>query len=96
MNLNIDQRKIAEFCRNSGISYLALFGSQARGEARESSDVDLLVDFSEEKSLLDHVRLENNLEKLLGRKVDMVTRRSLHPYIKKYVMDDIEPLYGER
>ena len=96
MKLNIDQRKLEEFCQNSGISYLALFGSHARGDARESSDIDLLVDFNEEKSLLDHVRLENNLEGLLGKKVDMVTRRSLHPYIKEYVMEDIEPLYGEK
>jgi hypothetical protein len=58
---------------------IAVFGSVARGEARADSDVDLLVDFEEGTSLLDHVGLFQDLEELLGVGVDVVTRSALKP-----------------
>ena len=58
---------------------VVLFGSWARGEARAESDIDLLVTFAAdaEWSLLDHVQIEHELSQLLGRKVDLVSRRSI-------------------
>lgn len=58
---------------------IAVFGSVAGGEAREDSDVDLLVDFEEGTSLLDHVGLFQDLEELLGVGVDVVARSALKP-----------------
>ena len=56
---------------------IAVFGSVARGEARPGSDVDLLVDFEPETSLLDHIGLFQDLEDLLGVGVDVVARNAL-------------------
>lgn len=82
--------------QHNGIAYLGLFGSHARGEASKNSDVDLLVDHlpdSPINSLFDHMGVEELLEELLQQKVDLVTKQSIHPYIKKYVYRDLKALY---
>lgn len=70
----------------------AIFGSVARGEARQRSDIDLLVTLAEGKSLLDLVGLQLDLEAVLGRKVDLVTYGSLHPRIRDQVLKEQIPL----
>ncbi|MGH9334698.1 MAG: nucleotidyltransferase family protein, partial [Vicinamibacteria bacterium] len=59
-----------------GVSTLSLFGSVARGEAEEDSDVDLLVEFSRPIGFFEFVRLKRALEEILGRRVDLATPRS--------------------
>lgn len=97
MQLSLQQQqKIEEICRQSGIIFLGLFGSQARGEASDTSDVDLLVRYlplSPIRSLLDHVGVQLQISDLLGREVDLVDERSLKPAIKPYVLRDLKPLY---
>lgn len=66
--------RIGKFRRASRI---AVFGSVAMGEAREDSDLDVLVDFDEGASLVDHAGLFQDLETLLGVRVDVVSRRAL-------------------
>lgn len=71
--------------KDSGVSQSFVFGSYARDEAHEGSDLDLLVSFRERKSLLDLVALKNALEGRLGITVDIVTEQSLHPRLRPYV-----------
>jgi uncharacterized protein len=65
-----------------------VFGSHARGEAKKKSDVDMLIQQRGKKSLLDTVRLERELEERLGKKVDLLTYKSVHPLIKSHILKD--------
>ncbi|WP_259534125.1 nucleotidyltransferase family protein [Halalkaliarchaeum sp. AArc-CO] len=71
------------------ISELGIFGSYARGEQRPDSDLDVLVAFERPVTLLDLVRLENELTERLGVDVDLVTKGSLKPRIESRVTDDV-------
>jgi predicted nucleotidyltransferase len=75
----ISKAALAEFCRRWAITELALFGSALREDFGAESDIDMLVSFRSDAhwSLLDHARMEQDLEKLIGRKVDLVTRRAI-------------------
>jgi predicted nucleotidyltransferase len=66
-----------------GVEHLYLFGSTARDEAREDSDVDLFFDHPEGSlGLLKLMEVKEVAAEILGRKTDMMTRRSLHPYLR--------------
>jgi uncharacterized protein len=65
-----------------GASHVRLFGSVARGEDTENSDVDFLVSMEPGRTLLDVARLEEQLEKLLGRRVDVVTEKALQDTVR--------------
>lgn len=69
-----------------------VFGSVVRGEDTAESDVDLLVAFREDASLFDRIRLLNDLEDLLGRKVDVVRDDSVHWFIRNQVLREAEAL----
>jgi predicted nucleotidyltransferase len=71
--------EILVLARNRRARRIAVFGSVARGEACPGSDLDLLVDFEPGASLVDHIGLCQDLEKLLGVTVDVVLRRALTP-----------------
>lgn len=71
------QGNVDELLRRFHVRSLALFGSVARDEARDDSDVDLLVDFDETPDLHGFLELKSRLEALLGRPVDLITRASI-------------------
>jgi len=75
----VESGNFAEFCRLWKIVELSVFGSAVRGELRPDSDLDLLVTFAPDAdwSLLDHVVIEEQLSALLGRKVDLISRRAV-------------------
>ena len=75
------------------IKKAAVFGSFARGDAKENSDIDLLVKYKEGTSLFDVVRLQNDLETVLGRKVDLVSYDFIDKYIKERVLKESISLY---
>jgi predicted nucleotidyltransferase len=64
-----------------GAKRVGVFGSFARGEQRGSSDLDLLVEFAERKSLMDLVGIEQELSQALGIKVDLLTEKAISPYL---------------
>jgi predicted nucleotidyltransferase len=75
-----------------GASNVRVFGSEARGEAGPESDIDLLVDMESDRSLLDLVGLGQDLEDLLGRRVDVLTVGSVHPLIQARILAEARPL----
>jgi len=80
------REKIAPILRRLGVRRASVFGSLARGEGDEESDVDLLVELEPGRSLLDLAELKVELEEVLGRKVDVITYDSLHPLLRDRVL----------
>jgi hypothetical protein len=78
--------------RDFAVRSLGLFGSYARGDAGKRSDVDLLVEFDEVPGLFEFIELENRLSKLLGKKVDLVTKDALKPAIGKIILAEVLPI----
>lgn len=89
----VDKNKLIQLCRENNITKIGIFGSVARGDATEKSDIDLLVQFSESKSLLTHIRLERELSRLLKRKVDLLTEEAISPYLRDIIKSDLQVLY---
>lgn len=85
--------RVDDICEKYGISYMGLFGSMARGEAKVESDVDLLVRFSDNSNigLFELDRVQRDLEMRFGRKVDLVTK--MNKYIEPEAMKDLTILY---
>lgn len=86
MEIQEIQSKALPVFNRHGVVRAAVFGSLARGEARENSDFDFLVEFQDEKTLLDLVALRMELKEVLGREVDVLTYQALHPRIKEKVL----------
>lgn len=82
------KRKILPVLQNYDVVKAAIFGSFVIGEAKEGSDIDILVEFKGKKSLLDLAGLRIELEELLERKVDVLTYNSLHPLLRKKILNE--------
>lgn len=78
-----------EWTKRFGVRSLSLFGSVARDEAGPESDVDVLVDFGGPAQFLVHMELVKYLEELLGRRVDVLTVRSLRPRLRERIQPDL-------
>lgn len=91
-----DLNRLIEICRTHGVSMVGVFGSMARGQATPQSDIDLIVDFAGDKSLLDLVRLERELSAALGRKVETLTEAGLSPYLRPRILAELQVLYEAR
>ncbi len=91
--LNLHTAYVIAICKKYGVATMSLFGSMARNEATEASDIDLLVSFSRPVSLLQMVALERELSKVLGRKVDLLTEASLSPYLRDRILKERQLVY---
>ncbi len=74
--------------KKNGVAKAGIFGSYARGEANKRSDIDILVKFKGRKSYFDLLDLEEELQEKLKRKIDLITYKSVHPYLKGYIYKD--------
>lgn len=83
---------ILRLAKRRGAQNVRVFGSVARGEANENSDLDLLVAWEPGRSLLDHAGLVQGLEVLLGVKVHLGTEQSLHWYVRDRILREATPL----
>lgn len=90
---DFSSRKLLQICQNNDVSFLGLFGSFSRGDATEESDVDLLARFSEQKSLLDLVRIEREISELLEKRVDLLTEASVSPYLRERIRKELMVIY---
>ena len=102
VHIEIPYEKIAEFCRKWKIQELSLFGSVLREDFGPDSDIDVLVSFvpGADWSLFDHIRMEEEFSTILGRNVDIVTRRTVERsdnwIRRKAILESAVPCYVER
>ena len=92
----VEQIALADLCRQYRVRELSFFGSAARGEMRPDSDIDILVEFlpNAEIDLVDYAGLMLDLQRLFGRKVDLVSKNGLKPLIRASVLRDARLLYA--
>jgi predicted nucleotidyltransferase len=94
VNKNIS-KKIIHLLSKHNPKKIGIFGSFARNQQSTSSDIDILVDFKEQKSLLELIEIEMELADALDRKIDLVTEASVHPYLQNYIQRDLQIIYQQ-
>ena len=94
--LRIDEAALSALSRRYEVKELALFGSAVRGEMREDSDVDFMVEFlpGARVGLIKFESLIEELQSLVGRSVDLVTKRGLKPWIRPQVLKESRIIYA--
>jgi predicted nucleotidyltransferase len=90
--LQSKRAEILALAAKHGASNVRLFGSAVRGEDNEGSDVDFLVDMQENSSLLDLIGLQQDIEKVLGKKVDVLTPDGINRYLRDRILGEAAPL----
>jgi len=90
----IKNREVVELLKKNNVAMLGLFGSYARREETENSDLDFLIKFSKKTSLLGHIRLQRQLSEILDREVDLVTENSINPYLREKIMAELRVIYN--
>ena len=97
--ITVDRERIADFCRRRKITEFSLFGSVLRDDFRPDSDVDVLVTFAPDAGygLFDLMDIQEELERLLGRRVDLVERKAVERsknYIRRRrILASVQPIY---
>jgi predicted nucleotidyltransferase len=93
--IDIRQEQIADFCQRNQIKKFAIYGSVLRDDFRPDSDIDILIDLESNHriGLMQMARMEIELSKLIGRKVDLRTPQDLSRYFRDKVIETSEVLY---
>lgn len=96
--VQVDAARLADLCRRHGVARLSLFGSAARGDMRDDSDVDVLVEFEPgtRVSYFTLGDLQQDLSDVFGRHVDLKTPTTLSDHLRRRVVASAEPLYVRR
>ncbi len=90
--LRAQKAEIEALAAEYGISNIRIFGSVARGEEREDSDVDVLIHIDAGKTYFDLIRFENDLKEKWNKDVDVISDRGLYHYIKDKILAEATPL----
>ena len=92
----VDAASLAGVCRRYGVKELSVFGSAARGEIRPESDIDMMVEFEPgvRVGVIKFESLAEELEALAGRRIDLVTKRGLKPWVRSAVLKDARAVYA--
>jgi predicted nucleotidyltransferase len=94
MSISEIKEKITPILAAYGIKKASIFGSFSRGEERPDSDVDLLVELGPgPMDIFEYMQFKEDLEKKLGKDVDVVTNRSLSEHLKPYILPDLKSIY---
>lgn len=88
-----DKENLIDIAKTHGITWLALFGSAARGEATSDSDIDLAVRFGKPITLFDLIGAQLSMEDTLGRSVDLVPIDDVYPFVRQSMSEDLIVLY---
>lgn len=92
--IDFNNEQVINLYNKYHVKTLRIFGSMARGESRMNSDVDLLVTFSKPISLLQMVGLERELSTIIGRKVDLLTTKSVSRYLRNRILKESRQIYA--
>lgn len=84
--IKMRREEILEIAKKYGAENVRIFGSVPRGEANSKSDLDLLIELKSGRTILDIIAIKQDVEDLIGLKVDVVTTNSISPYIKDEVL----------
>lgn len=94
MNIKEIQQKLKPVFKQNDVIKSSVFGSTARGESLINSDIDILVQLPKNRTLIDFISLKNKIEIVLGKKIDLLTYKSISPLIKKNIQKDEIQIYG--
>lgn len=95
MSIKDLQNKLSPIFREHGVKHASVFGSVSRGDDRADSDVDLLVKLGKPTGLVGFVKLVDEMEEALGRKVDLLTEGGVNKFIEPYILPDLKTIYEE-
>lgn len=93
MTIDEVRQKSGPILEQHGVAYAAVFGSVSRGEDEPQSDVDILVRLGRPMGMFGFMKLINDLEDKLQKKVDVVTEQSLNIHVRPYVLPDLKTIY---
>jgi predicted nucleotidyltransferase len=88
VSIAVLKRQIIPILHRYGVKKAGLFGSCVRGELREDSDLDILVELDSDLSLLEFIRIKLDLEDMLGRKIDLVEYSTIKPRLKERILKE--------
>jgi predicted nucleotidyltransferase len=83
------KQEILAAAKENGMRNVRIFGSVARGEARIDSDINLLVEIEDDRTLFDLIRFKQTIEDIVGRKIDVISDQGLHETMRETIMNEV-------